>query len=291
MSKKNGPSGSQSQALITRESEAVAITDYVGLAEIGELEQVLAENCGDGAGLGIGDLDRVKVPSGGGLAWELPSSGSKPEIAQEIEGVIAYWHDARGRWEQKEGANTPPVCSSWDGRVGVGNPGGDCLSCRYAQFGSAENGRGQACKAMRNFYVLRPEDSLPLRIVAPPSSLKNARDFFLGLGKRSRIIYRHAIIRLGLQRDENPEGKPFSRITFEKVRTLEMEERPAIDAYSQFVQRIIDEARRRNAPIIEPAAAPGAEAAAEPGEERYEGQRGSGGDSDPIEDLSQYGDI
>jgi hypothetical protein len=43
------------------------------------------------------------------------------------------------------------LCRSDDMRIGVGDPGGPCLTCPYNQFGTAKNGKGKG-KACTEFY-------------------------------------------------------------------------------------------------------------------------------------------
>jgi hypothetical protein len=48
------------------------------------------------------------------------------------------------------------LCRSDDMKTGIGTPGGDCATCKFAQFGSAKNGEGKgtACNEFYNFPVL-----------------------------------------------------------------------------------------------------------------------------------------
>lgn len=125
------------------------------------------------------DFDRVKIPTGGSVAFEVPGDDSdNPDMAKEIIGIIVDHHPINAYWEQKfEGQNNAPDCSSIDGKCGVGTPGGPCSRCPMGQWGSAVNsdgtqGKGKACKNMHRIYILRSGEMLPLLLTLPPTSLK-----------------------------------------------------------------------------------------------------------------------
>ena len=63
-----------------------------------EIIEIIRENTG-GDGLTARDLDRVKIPSGGGAAWELPSLEGG-EVAKEFVGVVLLHKNARVFWKQ-----------------------------------------------------------------------------------------------------------------------------------------------------------------------------------------------
>ena len=61
-------------------------------------------------------FDRVKLPAGGGTAFEIPSAESdESEMAKDIPGVIVYNHPAYAYYRDKyTGGNNPPDCGSFD---------------------------------------------------------------------------------------------------------------------------------------------------------------------------------
>lgn len=116
-------------------------------------------------------LPRVKIPSGGALQFELPGSDPEnPDYAKTLEGVILFQHAACAYWQEgsEYDDNATPLCSSVDGKVGIGTPGGTCASCEFNQFRSASDGKAKACKNMRHLYLLRSGDYIPLQVVLPP---------------------------------------------------------------------------------------------------------------------------
>jgi hypothetical protein len=100
-------------------------------------------------------------------------------VMEEIEGVIAYKHKARGYWPP--GGGKVPECSSMDGRTGIVTDTGEerqCAGCPYNQWGSAETDSGEqsagkACKEMRRLYFDLEEYQLPLMLTLPPTSIRN----------------------------------------------------------------------------------------------------------------------
>ena len=110
----------------------------------------LAEDM-DGLQLGF---QRVKIPSGGQLQFEIPGDDpDNPDYAKFLEGVIVYSHNSNAYWPTGEDYddNTPPSCQSLDGKLGYGCPGGICADCAYNRFGSDPKGpgKGKACKNQR----------------------------------------------------------------------------------------------------------------------------------------------
>ena len=120
--------------------ESYALTE---VAEGGDLQEIIADNLG-GEQITPFDLDRVTVPAGGALSWEVPTLDGE-ESVKEIEGIVIYWRTARAYWEQgldESGGGSPPDCSSDDGQIGIGTiaatvQGGQCSACPMNQFGSA----------------------------------------------------------------------------------------------------------------------------------------------------------
>ena len=109
---------------------------YAALANRDILSDAMEDEC---QGLEF-TLDRVKLPTGGGTAFEIPSDeGEESEMAKDITGVIVYNHPAYAYYRDKyTGGSNPPDCGSFDGVTGIGTPGGVCAKCPYNRFGSGE---------------------------------------------------------------------------------------------------------------------------------------------------------
>lgn len=194
-----------------------------------QLTTFLRDNVG-AQGLKPFDLDKIKVPAGGGIAWEVPTLKG-PESATVIEGIVIHFKDVRSYWKDKfgsTGGSNPPDCSSDDSLVGIGKPGGDCQKCPLAQFGSAIDDKGQpsagqACRQIRLLLFLRQDSMIPLLVVIPPTSSKNVRQYFLRLVSNGYPYY-GVTTQLRLEKSKSGGGVVYSQATFAMGRKLEQEE-------------------------------------------------------------------
>lgn len=179
-------------------------------------------------------FQRVKIPSGGALQFELPSDDPEnPDYAKTLEGVILYHHPNNAYWP--EGSefddSTSPLCSSTDGKLGIGEPGGVCYTCALNTYGSAAEGAGKACKNMRVLYFLRSGDYMPLQVTLPPTSLKPFREFMnQSFMLRRRVSY-SSVVQIGLKRMNNGKDD-YSVATFRRLYDFEGEELAQIRAYA-----------------------------------------------------------
>ena len=97
----------------------VAIIENFDLQVISEdLKEAIAEEMD---GLGTIPFDRIKVPAGGSLAWDIPTEDpDAPESATELVGVILYHHPINAYWKDAfTGGNAQPDCASMDAKKGV----------------------------------------------------------------------------------------------------------------------------------------------------------------------------
>ncbi|KKM07744.1 hypothetical protein LCGC14_1730920 [marine sediment metagenome] len=186
------------------------------------LPEILRENVG-AEGLGSFDLDRVKIPSGGMQAWTIPGI-EKDEIVESFTGVIIYHKLGRVYWAQgleEGGGNSPPDCISDDCVTGIGEPGGKCSVCPFAQFGS--NGKGQACKQIKMLFVMRENALLPLCVSLPPTSLRGAKQYMLRLASNA-LPYYSVLTRFGLEKVNNASGIEYSKAVLSVAEKLTAEQ-------------------------------------------------------------------
>ncbi len=180
------------------------------------------------------DLERVRVPGGGGTTWEI----GEEEAAKELEGIIVHWRDGAAYWKRAfgdSGGGTPPDCSSIDGIYGIGDPGGECAKCPFNEFGSAQRedgspGRGKACKNFRVLFMVRPEELLPLAVIVPPTSLREARKYFLRLASKA-INYHSLTTRIMLEKTKSADGIEYAHMKMSAGQRLSDKEADIIRQY------------------------------------------------------------
>ena len=125
------------------------------LPAMAESEFSSAELAEDMDGLQM-SFQRVKIPAGGTIQFELPSDDPEnPDYAKTLVGIILHNHATCAYWPEgsEYDENTAPLCSSVDGKQGIGDPGGACEACALNRFGTDSNGKGKACKNMRKRRV------------------------------------------------------------------------------------------------------------------------------------------
>lgn len=190
-----------------------------------ELEDELDDLDDDG---GI-DAKHIKIPSGGGKAFEVETDDpDDPEVMKEVTGVIIFTHRMNAYWAQKFGEagedgniNKSPDCSSMDGKQGVNRETGEirtCDTCPYNQFGS--DGKGKACKNMRRLYIMmnnRPDIYL---LTVPPTSIKDVNKALKKIMGQQHIPYSRMIVTFKLNVVENADKIKYSKVTLEKTGLL-----------------------------------------------------------------------
>lgn len=212
----------------------------------GNLADVIAEEM-DGLNL---SFDRVKVPSGGGLAFEVPTEDGDTDVQKEIVGVIVG-HSPENVYyaTQYDGGNEPPDCVATDGKLGVGNPGGDCLSCPYNEWGSSEDGIGKACQNRHKVFILRDGELFPLMVALPVTSVKNFSDFIKRSVMKGRRSYEF-ITKVGLSKDKSKGGIEYSKCVFSLVAPLGGEKLQAAKAYADGIRPMIKQvSTEKNVPV------------------------------------------
>jgi hypothetical protein len=192
-------------------------------------------------GISALDLTRIRVPTGGGLSWEIETLDGIEQI-KEVTGWIGAWRTARAFWKEsfgRGGGVKPPDCTSRNGFTGVGDPGGDCSQCPYAQFGSAEAGAGQACKQMRQILLIRPGELLPTLLAVPPTSLKNATQYFLQLLGKG-LPFWALETKFTLERATNAGGINYAKVRFSPGRRFTPEERAMLEPLQHKMREVLD---------------------------------------------------
>lgn len=207
------------------------------LAINGEVADIIAEELD---GLGEIPFDRVKIPSGGGLAFEVPGDDpDSPDIAKELVGIVIDHHPVNAYWESKyDGQNTPPSCSSLDGKTGINAETGEihnCKVCPFNEFGS--DGEGKACKNMHRLYILPENSPLPYILTLPPTSIKAWKEY---LGKRivvKGLRPHHVITKVTLKKQENKGGISYSSAQFTIVGRVDDKFKAELDSFKDNLKK------------------------------------------------------
>ena len=222
-----------------------------------ESESFLTEIAQEMEGLGDISFDSIKIPSGGGLAFEVPGEDPEnPDIAKEISGVVLVRRSTNGYWKDPFGGdNKTPDCYSSDGKVGVEAATGecrDCVDCPRNQF--KEDGSGKDCKNMQNLYIVREGELLPVRLVLPPTSIKNLKDYIA-----KRLLFRgkklgQVVTGITLSKAESRQGIKYAVAQFSKKRDLTPQEIAELAPMKQLVEKVLE--HQKNAPATEYAEVP-----------------------------------
>lgn len=91
------------------------------------------------------------------------NSVTREIYGKEIYGVPLYEVKARRRLPTF-GSGLPDICHSFDGRIGVGEPGGECAKCSLKEFGAADPRTGKPkrpeCTKFLNFaFLVMPREA------------------------------------------------------------------------------------------------------------------------------------
>lgn len=236
-------------------TDLVPVSEYRALANPNRtLELIQAEL--QGQQLTEFNLTRVKMATGGGQFWQVPSI-TGVEAVPAIEGVVLLSKFSRSYWEAAfSGGNEPPDCSSPDAEHATSRPDIDipapadpdrddpnahlCNGCGYAAWGTKMNEkgeatRGQACKMSRVLFVLHPRRNLPMVVVLPPTSLKPAQNYFLGLADVD-IDHKDLVTKIGLVKASGKGVPDYAQAAFEAGPEVPEDQRAFIRTYSETVR-------------------------------------------------------
>lgn len=167
----------------------------------------------------------VKIPSGGGLAYEVQGDDEDDvEYMKEVSGVIVFTHRLNAYWEKEYGAGDDgdkiPVCSSMDGKVGIRGDTGevcDCEHCPLNAYGTdIKGGKGKACKNMRRVYIMMDNDPNLYLLTVPPTSIKDVNKQLARIMGTKGIPYTGLIVSFKLEKATNAGGIAYSKVTIDK---------------------------------------------------------------------------
>lgn len=222
-------------------SELVVVENYLPVS-FGDLDwkEIIHDNIGTDT-IDRFALPRLRIPPGGGKAWEVQTLEGY-ESRQTVDGIIVHWTPLRAYWQNPYGSgggNQPPDCSSENGIVGVGDPGGNCHDCPLNQYGTSANGRGKACKEIRAVF-LKPANSVyPFFLSLPPTSLKGFRSQMINMANAG-VGYWHAVVQLGLEQDKSADGFNYSKVTVKVLKRLTQEQVAQFKLYRDEIRPLLD---------------------------------------------------
>ncbi|MED1801820.1 hypothetical protein [Brevibacillus porteri] len=193
------------------------------------------------------EFPRVKVPSGGGIAFEVPGDDPEnPDSVKELEGVVLDHFPVNAFWKQKfSGENNPPDCSSVDGKIGKAPEGApvkwaggmqDCKTCPFNQWGTGVDQQGnptngKACKNMHQLFILRENEVFPVQLTLPPTSMPNWTAYTARLSGKLKRFY-GVVTKVKLKKAKSSGGIDYSEAIFGSSKELSPEEIPAMKALS-----------------------------------------------------------
>ena len=177
-------------------------------------------------------FDRIKVPSGGGLSFELSEMDMNGQVdAKELNAVILYHHPLQTYYRNEyTGGNEHPDCGSMDGITGAGDPGGDCATCVMNKFGTGKN-NSKACKNRHRLYILREGEMFPMILDLPTGSVRGFGQYIkrlINLRKTPGTV----VTRFVLQKAVNNGGITYSQVVFNCGRILSDEENEVLSKFS-----------------------------------------------------------
>lgn len=219
-------SGNPTTALAT-----IDLSSYLALREEAEeLRELVDEYLEDG--LSENDLHLIKIPAGGGMAWELPGDTT----ASTFDGVILAVQNTRAYFPQAfTGGANPPACSSRDGKTGVGLPGGSCLTCEKAIWGSGKEHFGTACGERKIVYILMPGETLPVRLSLPVTSFKILRKYQVSLLNK-RYPSHGVVTQFGLEKAKSQSGITYSVLKLSQVTPISGDMADRAKAYATMLK-------------------------------------------------------
>lgn len=191
---------------------------------VAELQDELADLDGES---GI-SRRMIKIPSGGGLAYEVQGEEEDDvEYMKEIKGVIVFTHRLNAYWPSEYGGGDDsakiPTCSSMDGKTGIVTETGEvreCENCPYNAYGSdGKGGRGKACKNMRRVYLVMDGDPNLYLLTVPPTSIKDVNKQLAKI-IAGGIPYTGMVISFKLEKAANANGVAYSKVTVSKAGLL-----------------------------------------------------------------------
>jgi hypothetical protein len=188
-----------------------------------------------GGQISFSAFKRVKLPSGGGLSFEI-QSGENPEVCTEIVGVVIDHYPIKTYYKSKNvQAGVKPDCSSVGGIEGTGIIGGLCANCPKNKF---ITGVGKECSDKHRVFILRQGDTFPIYLDIPTMSIANWRKYMTRL-VTTPIRKTDIVTKISLKKAVgNLSKKTYSQVTLTAIQKLTPETAAEMLAYSKGMQKM-----------------------------------------------------
>jgi len=226
----------------TTELAKIKSKDMVALDPNSDFNKSIASLKEVGELFDVNSLIRVKNPIGGYCKWTLPTKDGGEEQVDDIVGIPVQMIKSFVLWPTEGEAipGTVPVLTSFDplgltgnlvgeipddmaedmepflvkdkegkltGEVNIGEAGG----FKYAQWGSANNGKGKRMKEQRRIYLLRPEDASPLVFTIQPGSLGTMKPWLSQVTNVASKPFWQTWLSLGLEKGKGAGGTEYTK--------------------------------------------------------------------------------
>lgn len=236
---------SKNTEIAVKETEALAVqSEAMGMdAMMEELE-----------GLGPISLEQVKIPSGGGLAFEVPGDDPEsPDVVQTLRGIVVHHQPKNVYFRNKfgEGETNTPDCSSSDGKTGIMTASGaekTCATCKFNQFGSAADGKGKACQNRIDLYIMREDAAFPIVLSLPATSIKAFKNYLTSIVLKQKRLYQ-AVTEVSLKKVKSAGGINYSTCVFKKAGEVSPEEVLAMAEMRELCKSLAS--MQKTAPVVD----------------------------------------
>lgn len=193
---------------------------FLMIRDVESLMETIQANT-NGEPYSVRDLNQVKVPAGGGLAFELPPAEgqSEPEMAKSFEGVILYANYRKRIYyatKMEDGSGAPPDCQSDDAITGVPfdntrGVGGPCKDCPGSVWDDAKG--GSPCKPCGLAIVMLRDRGLPVCVHFPVTSRGNLETYMRRDLVSAKVPFFATSTVFGLEKAQGATGNVYSKIT------------------------------------------------------------------------------
>jgi hypothetical protein len=235
--------GNLAMATVTNAQTAlVPAIDLPLLIDPNEVILAVKENTVEGERF---PFDRIKMPSGDGVAFKLQDENGEAAAVLALKAVIIGFKPFKSWYEKDYSDRDPdvdsplPECFSSDTITGSGCncdkiriPAGQaCFDCPLNQWGSSRRGgKGKDCHDRMRMWFLLEGYAVPMYIDLPKTSLTNFKEYRKRLTKKAKVIYGViTVIKLETAKSENKTD--YSKAAFSSAGDLSLSERASIKRY------------------------------------------------------------